>query len=178
MTPLRYAGRILGTFGTEGHVLMGDCIAHFQGFAPGTSILIGYSPQFARSYTVDNCIKHSSRRYILVLRELHSADAALQLKEMGVFAEEEVLRVAIATQFFDDEIIDAEVIDYATGASLGRIIEIWETPAHEVWVVSYQGKELPIPAVDALIRSVDTTHKRVYINLIPGLLNIAHSTSK
>ena len=98
------------------------------------------------------------------------------LKEMGVFVEEDLLRAQTATQYFDDEIIGASVINRDTGEEIGLIKEIWDTPANEIWVVDYNGKELPIPVIDEIVKHVNIKRKQVSIYVMPGLLEIVDNT--
>ena len=95
---------------------------------------------------------------------------------MGVFAEEELLRAQMETPYFDDEVIGSEVINRETGERIGIIKEIWDTPANEIWVVDYGGKELPIPVIDEIIKHVNIKRKQVSIYVMPGLLEIVENT--
>lgn len=173
---LRYAGRIVRSHGVEGQIVLGDCIAHFQGFPIGTELCIGYSAGFAKRYTVRQAQQGSSGRFILTLQGINTPEMAATLKEMGVFVEEDVLRAATQTQYFDDEIVGSSVINRETGDVLGVIKEIWETPANEIWVVDYNGKELPIPVIDDIVKHVNIKRKQVSIFVMPGLLEIVENT--
>lgn len=173
---LRYAGRVIRSHGVEGQVVLGDCIAYFQGFTVGTELHIGYSAGFVKRYIVRHSQQGGSGRYILALQGVNTPEMAATLKEMGVFVEEEVLRAATQTQYFDDEIIGSSVINRETGDVLGIIKEIWETAANEIWVVDYNGKELPIPVIDDIVKHVNIKRKQVSIFVMPGLLEIVENT--
>ncbi|MCU0426565.1 MAG: ribosome maturation factor RimM [Candidatus Kapabacteria bacterium] len=173
---LRYAGRIIRSHGVEGHIIIGDCVAHFRGFAPAMLLHIGYSAGFAKPYTVKRSAESGSGRYAVLLEGINTPEAASTLKESGVFLEEDVLRAATETQYFDDEIVGASVVNRDTGETLGVIKEIWETSAHEIWVVDYKGKELPIPVIDDIVKHVNIKRKQVSIYVMPGLLEMVENT--
>ncbi|MBL7993426.1 MAG: 16S rRNA processing protein RimM [Candidatus Kapabacteria bacterium] len=173
---LRYAGRIIRTHGTSGQVVIGDCIAHFRGFPPGAVLQVGYSSAFGKPYTVKTSSSHGSGRFAVTLQGVTSPESASTLKEMGVFVEEDLLRAQTATQYFDDEIIGASVVNRDTGEEIGLIKEIWDTPANEIWVVDYNGKELPIPVIDEIVKHVNIKRKQVSIYVMPGLLEIVENT--
>jgi 16S rRNA processing protein RimM len=173
---LRYAGRIIRTLGTNGQVVIGDCIAHFKGFPSGTVLRVGYSSAFGKPFTVKAASPHGSGQYAVSLQGIASPEEASSLKEMGVFADEEMLRAAIETPYFDDEIIGSTVVNRETGDTIGIITEIWNTAAHEIWVVDYGGKELPIPVIDEIVKHVNIKRKQVSIYVMPGLLEIVENT--
>jgi 16S rRNA processing protein RimM len=172
---LRYAGRIVRTLGTGGQVVIGDCIKHFQGFPAGAVLHVGYSSAFGKPFTVKSSSEYGSGRYAVTFQGVASPEAASALKEMGIFVEEELLRAQTATQYFDDEIIGSSVVNRDTGEELGRIKEIWDTPANEIWVVDYHGKELPIPVIDEIVKHVNIKRKQVSIYVMPGLLEIVEN---
>lgn len=63
-----------------------------------------------------------------------------------------------------------------TGKELGRVTEIWRTPAHDVLVIagsSEAGGQRPqylVPAVRAVVAEVDLDRGRLVVREIPGLL--------
>lgn len=173
---LRYAGRIIRTHGTNGQLIIGDCIPHFRGFPAGAVLQVGYSSAFGKPYTIKASSEHGSGHYAVTFQGITSPESASPLKEMGVFADEDLLRAHTATQYFDDEIIGSRVVNRDTGEEIGLIKEIWNTPAHEIWVVDYQGKELPIPVVDEIVKHVNIKRKQVSIYVMPGLLEIVDNT--
>jgi 16S rRNA processing protein RimM len=169
---LRFAGRIVRTHGTEGRVVLGDCVANFVGFPPDAFIHVGYSATFAKQYSVKESAEHGSGRFSLLLHGISSPEAASLLKEMGVFAEETMLREQTETQYFNDEIIGCRVVNRDTGETIGIITDVWDMPANAVWVVDYNGKELPIPVIDDIVKHINIARKTVSIYVMPGLLEI------
>ena len=181
MATPRFAARIIRTHGTQGHLVVGDCIQHLRGFAAGTSLGIGYSASFTEKMTVEECTKYGSGQFLIKFKGITSPEAASKLKERGIFADEEILRASMEAQFneqfFDDEIVGCRVVNRETGETLGTIKEIWDTPANEVWVVDYNGKDLPIPVIDEIVKHVNIPRKTVSVYVMPGLLEIVDDTS-
>jgi 16S rRNA processing protein RimM len=169
---LRFAGRIVRTHGTEGRVVLGDCVAGFLGFPAGAVVHIGYSSAFAKPFTVQESAEHGSGRFSLRLQGISSPEAASLLKEMGVFADEELMRERAGSAYFPDEIIGCRVVNRDTGETLGHITDVWDMPANAVWVVDYNGKELPIPVIDDIVKHVNIARKTVSVYVMPGLLEI------
>jgi 16S rRNA processing protein RimM len=178
---MRFAGRIIRTHGTQGHVVVGDCLPNFTGFQAQTPLGIGYSAAFTETFSVQETKKYGSGQFIVKFTGVNSPEAASKLKERGVFANEETLRASMETKFeekfFDDELVGCRVVNRETGETIGTIKEIWDTPANEVWVVDYNGKELPIPVIDEIVKHVNVARKTVSIFVMPGLLEIVDDAS-
>ena len=162
--------------GTDGHLVVGDTIAHFQGFMAGDRISIGFSAAFGKPYTVHTSSGEGSGRFILRCAMLGGSEAAT-MREMGIFADEDLLRNRTESDYFEDEIVGCRVIDHETRAELGTIAEIWQTPAHEIWMLLHNGVEVPVPAVPEFVKRVDVQVREVEILVLPGLLDM-NRTSK
>jgi 16S rRNA processing protein RimM len=73
--------------------------------------------------------------------------------------------------FYFHELIDLEVIDEA-GNHLGRLTEILETGANDVYVVTHSnGRELLLPAIPEVIVKVDLDAKTIKVRLLTGLVD-------
>jgi len=56
-----------------------------------------------------------------------------------------------------------------SGEFLGRIVEVLETKAHDVFVVQGDGGELLLPDTDEVVKSIDLEAGRMTVHLIAGL---------
>ncbi len=76
-----------------------------------------------------------------------------------------------AGEYYHHEIIGLNVVDEA-GKELGRLTEIIETGANDVYVVkAAAGSELLLPALKEVILSVDLPAKTMRVHLLPGLVD-------
>lgn len=173
---LKYIGTIIKTQRTDGCVVLGDVTPRFKGVPKGASIHVGYTQAFARQYVVRDCQTFGSGRFALSLIGITTPEAAQKLTEMGVFADETLVREQSGTEYFEDDLIGCVVLNVETKAVLGKVVEVWYMPANDVWVVDYNGKELPIPAVDAIVKIVDIATKTIEIFVMEGLLELVDDT--
>jgi len=74
-------------------------------------------------------------------------------------------------RFYAFELVGCEVAT-AEGERLGRIEDVWANPAHDLWVVRVGEREVPIPAVSAIVASVDLAARAVVVRLPDGLLEL------
>jgi 16S rRNA processing protein RimM len=52
---------------------------------------------------------------------------------------------------------------------LGTLAEVLRLPAHDVYVVRGEGKEILLPATEEVVREVDLESRRMTVRLLPGL---------
>ncbi|MBV9323736.1 MAG: 16S rRNA processing protein RimM [Chloroflexi bacterium] len=83
---------------------------------------------------------------------------------------DEAVRLPIG-QFYWHQVIGLEVIDLTTDASLGRVRDILETGANDVYVVkSDSGPEILIPAIRDVVKDIDPSLGRILVEPLPGML--------
>ncbi|WP_161879221.1 ribosome maturation factor RimM [Alkalibacterium sp. MB6] len=72
-------------------------------------------------------------------------------------------------EFFISDIIGSLVVE-DTGEEVGKVKEVLETGANDVWVIQRQGKkDLLIPYIESVVLDVDVDDKRVTIHMMEGL---------
>ena len=63
-------------------------------------------------------------------------------------------------------------VELPSGEAVGRVREIWDTPAHATLVVvGADGRDRLIPAAPALLRQLDVAAQRIVIEDLPGLID-------
>jgi 16S rRNA processing protein RimM len=72
-------------------------------------------------------------------------------------------------QYYHYQILGLNVLD-DSGKMLGTLTEILTTGANDVYVVSQDGKELLVPAIEDVILDVDLDAKTIKVHLLPGLM--------
>ncbi|HZD10418.1 MAG TPA: ribosome maturation factor RimM [Candidatus Binatia bacterium] len=111
----------------------------------------------------------------------HKGSVLLRLGEFNDRDELEVLRgmwllvpVAEAIPLDEDEVYhhDLEGLSVFTdeGEALGTIVEILETGANEVFVVSGRRGEVLIPNIEEVVLKVDLEERSMLVHILPGLL--------
>lgn len=72
-------------------------------------------------------------------------------------------------QHYKHELIDLDVVD-EHGNALGKLVEILETGANDVYVVRNEsGKEILLPAIPSVILNVDMESRLIKVHLLEGL---------
>jgi 16S rRNA processing protein RimM len=73
-------------------------------------------------------------------------------------------------EYYHHQLLGLSVID-EENKLLGIIADILSTGANDVYIVhSDNGSEILLPAIDAVVLNIDLDTRKVYVRLIPGLL--------
>ncbi|GBD11483.1 Ribosome maturation factor RimM [bacterium HR23] len=73
-------------------------------------------------------------------------------------------------RFYHFQVLGLEVWT-DTGQFLGHIREVLETGSNDVYVVHGPQGEVLLPAIDAVVQSIDLDRQRMVVHLLPGLLS-------
>ncbi len=66
--------------------------------------------------------------------------------------------------------IGLTVVNASTDAVLGRVVDILETGANDVYVVRPpQGKEILVPAIKDVVKDIDPERGRMLVEPLPGM---------
>ena len=154
------AGRIVNTHGVAGEVKIEVWLD---------------SPQFLKSFKrcfIDRReVKLLSARVhkgflIAKLENVEDVNAAMALKGRTVFIDRADARLPKGA-FFLQDIIGASVVD-ESGSEIGKLADVMETPASNVYVVKGEREHL-IPAVPEFILSTDAENGIITVHLIEGM---------
>ena len=74
-------------------------------------------------------------------------------------------------EVFIQDIIGIEVYDADTNILLGKISDVSQTGANDVWHIEKDGKEYLIPAIDEVVISVDVDAEKAVIRPIKGIFD-------
>jgi len=73
-------------------------------------------------------------------------------------------------EYYTFQLIGIEVVtDH--GESLGRVVEVLETGANDVYVVHGPRGEVLLPAIEDVVRELDVPARRMVVSPLPGLLD-------
>ena len=154
------AGRIVNTHGVAGEVKIEVWLD---------------SPQFLKSFKrcfIDGReVKLLSGRVhkgflIARLEGVEDVNAAMAMKGRTVFIDRADARLPKGA-FFLQDIIGASVVD-EQGREIGKLTDVMETPASNVYVVKGETEHL-IPAVPEFIMSTDAENGIITVHLIEGM---------
>jgi 16S rRNA processing protein RimM len=168
-------GRVLGAHGLRGEVrvrILGDGPENLLRLA---SVALAATPdgEAADVWEVEASGRGRPGEVRLRLCGIAGRDAAEALRGRWLLADPEQLPPLPEGEYYWYQLVGCRVLD-GDGRPLGRILEIWETGAHDVLVVEGEdGVRRLLPAAQELLKEVDVDGRRVVFEVIPGLLDAA-----
>ncbi|NGP44148.1 ribosome maturation factor RimM [Bacillaceae bacterium SIJ1] len=165
-------GRIVNTHGIKGEMRI-QVTTDFpeERFASGEQVYAFVGNEEHRPLTVHSCRPYK-KGYLLVVEEVKNLTEAESLKNLELWVPESHLHELEDGEYYQHEIRDCQVYT-ASGDEIGRITDILQTGANDVWIIrpSSGGKDVLIPYIDDVVRHVDVEQKKVVIDLIEGLID-------
>lgn len=167
----RNIGTISRTHGTTGAMILTQCPDASLVIKPGTKVLVGFSANFSKPYTLNSC--ETYKQSLIITLQHVGMNEVSELKDNGVFIDEQSL-LKHDEQYFISDLIGCIGID-EQGNKLGTITDVWIMPANDVWVLSTSEGDIPLPVIDEVIISTDIQNKQITIRMIDGLRDLLPS---
>ena len=169
---IKNLGTITGVKGQDGAFVVSGYPLPLGDIPAGIKIKIGLSQNFLREYIIESHYVDSKGRNEFKLRSVNDATAAKLLKEQAVYIERSEIEKFNEVYLFNEDLLGCTVIDDETDEVLGELIEIWNMPANDVWLVLTNRGELTVPAIEEFVRDIDIEAKKIRIFVMPGLLDL------
>ena len=158
-------GKITGTHGIRGEVRV-----HPWCDSPE------FLTKFKTLYTDKSgtSIKVSARSHknmvIMKIDGVDTIELAERLRNTVIYIDRDDASLSDDEVFIQD-IIGIEVYDADTNILLGKISDVSQTGANDVWHIEKDGKEYLVPAVDEVVISVDVDAEKAVIRPIKGIFD-------
>jgi 16S rRNA processing protein RimM len=166
-------GEVLGAHGTRGELRvrwLGDGPDNLMR-APRLGLGSGAEGDAASWSEVERVARGPAQEVRIGLRGIGSREAAGALMGSLVLGDVRHLEPLPPGEHYGFQWVGCTA--YASdGRRLGTVRTLWETGAHDVLVVEDEaGRELLLPAAQALLREVDVDRRRIVIEVPDGLLD-------
>jgi 16S rRNA processing protein RimM len=159
-------GYLRRSHGVRGEIIM-DLHTDFPDrIKPGRKVLIGEKHQPA---TLDTVREHADGLLVSLLGVETPEDAG-RYRNQWVYVKASEVPPLPAGKHYQYELIDLDVVD-ENGSPLGKLVEILETGANDVYVVrDDSGKEILLPAIPTVILDLDMGRRLLKVHLLEGLI--------
>lgn len=158
-------GRVIRPHGIRGALLVEAFSEVIHALRPQSVVYLG--PEKRRAVVV--AFRPHRKRFLLRLEGYEDRTSAEALRGLDIHLAFEDAPPLPEGVYYYWQILDCEVLT-EEGEVLGRVAEIIETGANDVYLVrSERGEELLLPAIEQVIRQVDLERRRLIVRLLPGL---------
>jgi len=158
-------GYLRRSHGVHGEIIM-DLHTDFpERIKPGRKVLVGekYQP-----LTLDTVRPHANGM-LVSFRGIDTPEGAARYRNQWVFVKATDVPPLPEGHHYQYELIDLDVVD-ENGTPLGKLVEILETGANDVYVVrDDSGKEILLPAIPSVILDLDMDRRTLKVHLLDGL---------
>ena len=114
-------------------------------------------------------LRGAAGKQILALHGLNGREQAARLRNSLVYVRTEGVPPLPEGEYYFHELIGMRVVS-DNGSELGRLAEIIETGANDVFVVREEdGRERLLPAIDDVLLEIDPVQGTILVHLLPGL---------
>ena len=157
-------GRILSPWGKEGQLKVAVETDFPQRFTSSSKVYINQQPA-----TIDSAGWHKGNA-IIKLNSIDSVEDAEKLQGQLVEIHHSQLQPLPEGQYYHFQLIGLEVRT-TQGEVLGKITEILTKPSNDIYIVNGARGEILVPAIDDVVKLIDTDKGYLVIEPIKGLLN-------
>lgn len=159
-------GKILNTQGRHGAVRVLPLTDYPERFGEMSRVSV-FVKGFRRALSIEEAYSYK-KHIVMKFKEVPDINAAKELKGGLLKITRDELVALPKDSFYIFDIVNLDVYDSA-GRRLGKISEVLQTGANDVYVVETGGKPLLIPALKQVVREVDLTGRRMVVELPKGL---------
>ena len=155
-------GYVRGPHGLRGELTVEPLTDFPQRFRTGAVLWAA-----GHEYTVRHARPHRDA-LLLELDGIDSREQAGTLRGLLLEVPETELAALAEGEYYRFQLVGMEVVDVG-GTALGRIEEVLDTGANDVYIVRSAEGELLLPAIDSVVKDVDVAGRRMVVELIEGL---------
>ena len=130
-------------------------------------VYVGRKIQEATSFEMDE-VRTGKQSFILKLKGIEDKNAATRMVGSSVWLPSAIMKKLPAGEYYWREIIGLKVVT-EEGQVIGTIESVFPTGSNDVYVCSGDKKEILLPAIDDVIRKIDTAHRTMVVRLLKGL---------
>lgn len=162
-------GRVVKAWGLKGELKVepyADSIAIAAGSA--TVYLKGTGDGLVE-YALEQ-VRQAGRGWIIRLRDVQTVEKAEQLVGCTLLIPRSAAPTLPDDTYYYADLIGLRVVT-EEGRDLGRIVEILETGANDVYVVHGEGTEWLLPATKEVVKKVDLARELMLVHLLEGMID-------
>ena len=157
-------GRILRAWSIRGDVKVQPTAIEPEELQKFKRVFVGESH---REYKVQSFRPHQNN-WLLKLEGVDTRNDAELLHDQWISIERKDRPTPAKAEYFANQIIGLKV-ETIDGVALGEVTEILKTGANDVYVVKNNRREVLLPAVTEVIRSIDLEQGKMIVKLLEGL---------
>ena len=162
------AGKIINTHGLRGEVKVVTWTDYPEDFEDIDFVWVKRKTGEER-LDIKN-IKYQKNNLIVKFAQINSIEEAETYKNLILLVDRDQMPELPEGVHYIVDLIGLKVYDVDSGEFLGEIADVFETGANQVYDVKREGKKnLLLPVIDEVVKSIDVENGRVEVHVLEGL---------
>lgn len=173
---LLVAGKVLGTHHLKGEVKV---ISHIENIEllQGNKIVLELENSQTKLFTVKKIEPFVANKWIFSFEEIKNKQDAIEIRNALIKVRRDLVGIG-EDEYLISDLIGIKVYDIKGNEYLGEITEIFETAAHDIYVIDTEDYEIMIPDVEVFIKKIDYQNRKMEVNLIEGMKEFKKNKEK
>jgi 16S rRNA processing protein RimM len=159
--------KIRKSFGLNGEVAVESFTHSLERFNKLKKVFIGYNENDLVECSVSS-VRTNKDMIILKIDLFKDRSDSDKFAGSFIYVDSKNIIKPPRGKFFYHDIIGLSVED-SDGKKYGEVKDVWQTPANDVYVIDYNGKEVLLPAIKEFIKKIDINSKKIIIEIVAGL---------
>ncbi|WP_319370332.1 ribosome maturation factor RimM [uncultured Ilyobacter sp.] len=166
MSDLLNVAKISGTHHLKGAVKV---VSHMDDIELliGNKVIVETPAGLKRVLTVTSAGFLMGNKAVLEFEEITNKVDAAALAGSMILVKRELIGIG-EDEYLASDIIGMDVVEL-NGESIGKVTDVFETPAHEIYVVNEGAEEIMIPGIEKFIKEIDFENRKITVELIDGM---------
>lgn len=164
-------GKIFGSHNLKGAVKFSSNIDELDHLI-GERIVVTTEKGEDKILTLKAVKNTVENKWIIEFEEINSKDEALVIRNGIAMVRKDLIN--IDEDFYnDEELIGMSVIEVnKDNLELGKVVEVFTTPAHDILVVEDDSHEILIPNIEFFVKSIDKEKNLIEVELLEGMKEV------
>ncbi len=173
---LLVAGKVLGTHHLKGEVKV---ISHIENIEllQGNKIVLELENSQTKLFTVKKIEPFVANKWIFSFEEIKNKQDAIEIRNALIKVRRDLVGIG-EDEYLISDLIGIKVYDIKGNEYLGEITEIFETAAHDIYVIDTEDYEIMIPDVEVFIKKIDYQNRKMEVDLIEGMKEFKKNKEK
>ena len=159
-------GQIVATHGVRGEVKVNP-------WCDSPKFLLNFKKFYIDNLGTKELSVQSSRVannvVLMKLKDVTTVEVAMKYKNTVIYIKRD--DADIGDRYFIQELIGCIVYNSETNEMLGKITNVTQLPANDIWHIVKDDKEYLVPAIEQVIVKVDVAEEKAYINPMKGIFD-------
>ena len=160
-------GKIINTHGVKGGIKIESWCDSPEVLLDLNKIYFKTGDGFEKRKIISSTVM--KRHVMAYIEGVNDIDTAAALKETVIYADREDIPLEDG-DFFIIDLVDLPVIDVDSGVEYGKVSDVFNTGASDIYTVKTPGGDRMIPAVPEFIIEIDTD-RGIFVRPIEGMFD-------